>query len=151
MRWSLDLKDAEILSMFADRGLAVDGAVLSSWFLRDDEEGFALMPNIALNSMLDALIVRERGEKPGSAGKVPSRTAIDNNSVLKKLKIAFALRDTDIETIMTLGGAKTTISQFSAFFRNPEHRNYRPCMDQYLKAFLTGLKPFLEKRERLKD
>ncbi|MFA6618301.1 MAG: DUF1456 family protein [Candidatus Neomarinimicrobiota bacterium] len=29
--------------------------------------------------------------------------------------------------------------ELSAFFRNPNHKSYRPCLDQYLRNFLTAL------------
>ena len=62
-----------------------------------------------------------------------------NNDILKKLRIALELKDTDIIEILKLAGFETTKSELSALFRNPDHRNYKECGDQILRNFLNGL------------
>ncbi len=62
-----------------------------------------------------------------------------NNDILKKLRIALELKDTDIIEILKLAGFETTKSELSAFFRNADHRNYKECGDQILRNFLNGL------------
>jgi len=62
-----------------------------------------------------------------------------NNDILKKLRIALELKDTDIIEILKLAGFETTKSELSALFRNESHRNYKECGDQILRNFLNGL------------
>ncbi len=62
-----------------------------------------------------------------------------NNDILKKLRIALELKDTDIIEIMKLAGFEITKPELSALFRSPDHRNYKECGDQILRNFLNGL------------
>jgi uncharacterized protein YehS (DUF1456 family) len=65
--------------------------------------------------------------------------AMTNNDILKKLRIALELKDTDIIEILKLADFEITKSELSALFRNPDHRNYKECGDQILRNFLNGL------------
>ena len=62
-----------------------------------------------------------------------------NNDILKKLRIALTLQDSDIVEILKLADFEVSTSEVNALFRNPEHTNYRECGDQLLRRFLDGL------------
>ncbi len=62
-----------------------------------------------------------------------------NNDILKKLRVALKLRDTDIVKILQLVDFKVTESELSALFRSEDHPNYKPAGDQILRNFLNGL------------
>ena len=62
-----------------------------------------------------------------------------NNDILKKLRVALMLRDTDIEAIMSLVDFKISASELGAFFRTEDHPKYMECGDQILRNFLNGL------------
>jgi uncharacterized protein YehS (DUF1456 family) len=62
-----------------------------------------------------------------------------NNDVLKKLRIALKLKDTDIPETLKLSGFEISKTELNAFFRKPDHRNYKECGDQILRRFLDGL------------
>ena len=62
-----------------------------------------------------------------------------NNDILKKLRIALKLKDTDMLEILKLSGMELSTAELSAFFRNPDQRNYKECGDQVLRRFLDGL------------
>ena len=63
-----------------------------------------------------------------------------NNIVLKKIRVAFQLKDTDLIILIEKSGLlKISKTELSAFFRKPDHRNYRECGDQYLRNVLKGL------------
>lgn len=64
---------------------------------------------------------------------------MDNNDVLKKLRIALSLKDEDIVEILALADFSITKSQVNAFFRNPDHPNFQVAGDQVLRRFLNGL------------
>ncbi len=62
-----------------------------------------------------------------------------NNDILKKLRIALKLKDTDILEILKLASMELSAAELNAFFRTPDHRNYKECGDQVLRRFLDGL------------
>ena len=62
-----------------------------------------------------------------------------NNLVLKKLRVAFELRDEDMHQAFVDAGLPVSKPELSALFRQPDHRNYRACGDQMLRNFLKGL------------
>ncbi len=64
---------------------------------------------------------------------------INNNDIMKKLRIALHLRDTDIIEILKLAELEVSPSELSAIFRKDDQENYRPCGDQLLRRFLDGL------------
>jgi uncharacterized protein YehS (DUF1456 family) len=65
--------------------------------------------------------------------------SVTNNDILKKLRIALKLQDTDIIEILKLADFEVSNAELNALFRNSEHRNYKECGDQLLRRFLDGL------------
>ncbi|HMN05774.1 MAG TPA: DUF1456 family protein [Flavobacteriales bacterium] len=66
-----------------------------------------------------------------------------NNDILKKLRVALKLHDTDIVKILALVDFRMTTSQVNAFFRKEDHPNYQEAGDQVLRNFLNGLVIYL--------
>ena len=64
---------------------------------------------------------------------------INNNDIMKKLRVALKLKDTDIIDILKLADFEMTPSELSAIFRREDHPNYMACGDQILRRFLDGL------------
>jgi uncharacterized protein YehS (DUF1456 family) len=64
---------------------------------------------------------------------------INNNDIMKKLRVALKLKDTDIIDILKLAEFETTPSELSAIFRREDHPHYMACGDQILRRFLDGL------------
>jgi len=64
---------------------------------------------------------------------------MSNNDVLKKLRVAFELRDDDIHRAFESAGFEVSVPEVTALFRKPGHQNYRSCGDQMLRNFLKGL------------
>lgn len=62
-----------------------------------------------------------------------------NNEIIKKLRVALELKDTDIADIFTLGGANVSKSEVSSYFRRPDHKNYQELGDQHMRKFMNGL------------
>jgi len=65
--------------------------------------------------------------------------ALSNNDILKKLRVALKLRDSDIVEILGLVDYKISKSELGAFFRNDRHPMYMELQDQILRNFLNGL------------
>jgi uncharacterized protein YehS (DUF1456 family) len=64
---------------------------------------------------------------------------MSNNDIMKKLRVALKLRDTDIILILKLVDFEVSSSELGAIFRNEDHPNYKECGDQLLRNFLNGL------------
>ncbi len=64
---------------------------------------------------------------------------LSNNDILKKLRVAHKLRDTDIIKICELVDFKVSKSELGAIFRSEDHPKYMECGDQFLRNFLNGL------------
>jgi uncharacterized protein YehS (DUF1456 family) len=62
-----------------------------------------------------------------------------NNDILKKLRVALKLRNTDIIDILKLVDFRISESELGALFRKEDHPNYKECGDQILRNFLNGL------------
>ena len=67
------------------------------------------------------------------------KRTMTNNDILKKLRIALNLKDTDIIDILKLADFDISKSELSALFRSEDQRNYKECGDQILRRFLNGL------------
>ncbi|MBN1463985.1 MAG: DUF1456 family protein [Paludibacteraceae bacterium] len=62
-----------------------------------------------------------------------------NNDIIKKLRVALQLKNTDIIAILKLVDFRITESELGAFFRAEDHPNYKLMGDQLLRNFLNGL------------
>lgn len=105
---------------------------------KEDEEGFVRCPDIILSGFLNGLIYDKRG-KDESAPELALERRMNNNTVLKKLRIAFSLKTDDILAIMTEQKFRVSMPEITAMMRAPDHKNYRECGDQFLRYFLRGL------------
>ncbi|MBC7866080.1 MAG: DUF1456 family protein [Gloeobacteraceae cyanobacterium ES-bin-316] len=64
---------------------------------------------------------------------------LSNNDILKKLRVALSLHDTDIIKILELVDFKITKGALGDLFRNEDHPGYVEAGDQILRNFLNGL------------
>jgi uncharacterized protein YehS (DUF1456 family) len=84
------------------------------------------------------VITYKRGKDEGRPPQ-PVELPVTNNTVLKKLRVAFELKDDDIIALLRRTGLGLSKAELGALFRRPDHRNYRECGDQVLRNFLKGL------------
>jgi uncharacterized protein YehS (DUF1456 family) len=137
LRYTFDLSDSAMLHLFELGGLGVSRAVVSDWLKRDEDPAHQPCADEALSAFLNGLIIDRRGPTEGPAPEPELR--LNNNLVLRKLKIALSLRDTDMLELLALAGFPLGKSELSAFFRHPAHKHFRLCQDQVLRNFLRGL------------
>lgn len=141
LRYILGYNDNKMAGIFAHVNQNKSPEEITAFLLREGEEGFLPVDDACLGSFLDALIIEKRGrrdEKPGQK----SRTVMiprSNNDKLKKLRIAFNLREDAMLDCFEKGGFNIGKSELSALFRKKDHRNYSPCKDQAFRRFLKGL------------
>ena len=180
LRWALSLDDREAARLMALGGLDVPPEDAAAWRRREDDDGAAPCPDAGVAALLDGLVRDRRGpppttpgdapdtrEVPGAPGvpgtPVPAPARMDNNAVLKALRIALQLRGEDIAELVRAGtrangahgpnpshggpsgaappAAEPTLSssEIGSLLRKPGTRNYRRCGDQVLRRFLAGL------------
>ena len=140
IRYMLDLSDGMIADTcaLADPAFVVDKADVTGWLRKEDEEGFVPCDDRTLAHFLDGLIVHFRGRDESQPAR-PVEKRITNNLVLKKLRVAFQLKDVDMHEVFDAAGFSVSKPELSALFRQPDHKNYRACGDQMLRNFLKGL------------
>jgi len=137
LRYIFDLSDARMMALWALGGRQVSRATMSDWLKRDDDPAFLPCPDEALAVFLNGVITDRRGAREGPPPPVEKR--LSNNAILMKLKIACALSSDDVIDLIASAGHAITAPELSAFFRKPDHKNYRVCQDQVLRKFLQGL------------
>ena len=150
VRYALMLDDADVAQTLDLAGLDAGQHQIVGWRLKEGQDGHIACPPVALIAMLNGLIIQRRGARDDSeAAAVPTtpreapapdnRDVLDNNEVLKKLRIALSLKAEDVHALIQQGGGKLGKSEVNALFRKTSARNYRRCGDQVLRWFLTGL------------
>lgn len=140
IRYALDLGDAKVLEIMQLAGRDIAPAELASFLKKEDEEGFVECSDEVMVSFLDGLIIHRRGKmepRPNSDKKPEKR--LSNNTILKKLRVAFELKEEGMHQILELAGFGVSKPELSALFRTRGHKNYRDCGDQLLRNFLKGL------------
>ncbi|WPC04004.1 DUF1456 family protein [Pseudomonas benzenivorans] len=138
LRYSLDLGDAQMADIIQLGGLQVAASQVSAVLKKDDEEGFQACDDELMAHFLDGLVYFKRG-KDDSRPPQPFELPVTNNMVLKKLRVAFELKEDDMHAIMQSVDCPVSKPEMSALFRKAGHSNYRPCGDQFLRNFLRGL------------
>ena len=139
IRYMLDLSDGKVVEIahLADPDFALDIDEVRAFLLKEDDPGYLACRDTVLAHFLDGLIIHYRGRMEGPPRPVEKR--IDNNVVLKKLRVAFELKDVDMHQVFAGAGFPVSKPELSALFRQPGHKNFRQCGDQLLRNFLKGL------------
>ena len=135
LRYALNLKNEDMIRLFLQAGRPMTPADLDLLLKKEDEPGWIECPDPLLQSFLDGLILERRGPRDSS----PGEDVLDNNTILRKIRIALEIKDTDMLAILAAGGMNVSKNELTALFRKPGHRNYMRCQDQLLKKFLKGL------------
>jgi uncharacterized protein YehS (DUF1456 family) len=137
LRYILNFNDSEMVNVFKAAECNVTTEDVSCWLKTEDDADYEECSDWLLATFLNGLINHKRGKREGAQPK--AENTLTNNLILKKLKIAFNLQSEEILEILKLADIKLSKHELSAFFRRPEHKHYRECLDQVLRNFLTGL------------
>lgn len=114
IRYSLDLKDKEMIQIFHASGQEIQRAQLNNLLKKEDEQGFFLCSQSLLAAFLDGLIIFYRGSLEKKA-KAEKPVKINNNVILRKIRIALAYQDTDMLEVFRLAETTVSKSELSAF------------------------------------
>jgi uncharacterized protein YehS (DUF1456 family) len=139
IRYILNVADARLVEIIELAEGEVTLPQIVSYLKREEEPGYVECPHPVLARFLNGLILFKRG-KDESRPAMPIEVPVTNNMVLKKIRVAFQLKDTDLIRLIEKSGVlKVSSAELSAFFRKPDHRNYRECGDQFLRNLLKAL------------
>ena len=140
IRYMLDLSDVKVVEItrLADASATLEKEDVQAFLKKDDEAGYVECSNHTLALFLDGLVFYRRGRDDSRPAR-PLEKRVTNNVVLKKLRVAFELKDVDMHQILADAGFPISKPELSALFRQPDHKNFRLCGDQVLRNFLKGL------------
>ena len=145
LRYTFDFNDKNMIAIWALADEVVNREQISAWLKQEDDPGYQNCNDRQMAVFLNGLINKFRGKKDGPQMAPESR--INNNIILRKLKIALNLIDDDILTIMASVEMEMGKSELSAFFRKAGHKHYRKLQDQMLRRFLQGVEMKYKKIE----
>ncbi|MBS7576469.1 MULTISPECIES: DUF1456 family protein [unclassified Enterococcus] len=142
LRYALDLKDSELIQIFALGGEAVSNDKLALLMTKKEAVDLPDEPlsKKQLESFLNGLIIYKRGAKPDVK---PTFIMTDSDSInnvfIKKIKIALALTSDDILDIFRLAQFNVSAAELTAILRKAGQRNYQPAGNQFTRNFIKGL------------
>nr|BDT29910.1 DUF1456 family protein [Bacteriovorax sp. HI3] len=138
LRYLLDISDYKVVEIIKLSGPTVPLEEVRAYFKDEEDPGYIKCSDEVIAHFLDGMVYYKRG-KDESKTPPPFELPVTNNVVLKKVKVAFALKEEDMHDAMSRAGFKVGRSEFSALLRKKGHENYRECGDQFLRNFLKGL------------
>lgn len=137
IRYAFDINDSKMIETFALGDSQVTRAEVSNWLKKDIDPDYIVLSDFQMASFLNGFISDKRGSKEGPK-PIPEQE-LNNNIILRKIRIALNLKDTDILNLLHLGGFTISKHELSAFFRKPGQDKYRICNDQVLRYILKGM------------
>ena len=138
IRYLLNVPDSTLVDILRLADLEVSAAQIVAFLKKEDEVGYLACSDRVMAHFLNGLVLYKRGRDPSRAPQ-PIEVPVTNNVVLKKLRVAFELKDSDIIALFAKTGLRVSKAELGAFCRRPDHRNYRECGDQFLRNLLKAM------------
>ncbi|MGB0776951.1 MAG: DUF1456 family protein [Flavobacteriaceae bacterium] len=137
LRYLFQFKDQQVVDLFALAEHTVTKAQVNTWLKKEEDPEMVEISDRDLAVFLNGLIIDKRGRREGPLPE--PEDPLTNNMIFKKIQIAMNLSSDDV--IAKFKAIDKTLSkhELSAFFRKPNHKSYRYCMDQYLRNFIHAL------------
>ena len=129
--------DLKMIEIFKQCEYEVSISDVTLWLKKEEDPLQVEISDLELATFLNGLIIEKRGKREGPQPEAEVR--LSNNMILQKMKIACDLKADDILDMCNAINKTIGKHELSAFFRKPDHRSYRPCMDQYLRNFFNAL------------
>jgi uncharacterized protein YehS (DUF1456 family) len=138
IRYLMNVNDSTLADILRLANLDVSTAQIVAFLKKEDEPGYVECRDRVMAHFLNGLVLYKRGADP-SRPPQPIEIPVTNNMVLKKLRVAFELKDSDIIDLLAKAGLRVSKAELGAFCRRPEHRNYRECGDQLLRNLFKAM------------
>lgn len=140
LRYAMNINNQAVVEVFRLSGLKMGQSDITALVKKEDEEGYLECSDQVLQAFLDGLIAYKRGNREGEPEQAkPAGTELTNNDILKKIRIALALKEEELLALFKLAQFPVSKSELSAVFRAKGQDNYKKCGDQMLRNFLKGL------------
>lgn len=139
LRYALNLNGVSIAEICLLAGHEIGPIEVLNLLKKEDEKGFVVCDDTALCAFLDGLITSRRGPRDAPPGGQASDGVLNNNLILRKLRIALELNDAEMIEVFKQAGVAISKAELSALFRGVGQRNYKECGDQLLRNFVRGL------------
>jgi uncharacterized protein YehS (DUF1456 family) len=128
-----------MLKIFSFGGHKISEQEVLRLLKHDDDKDFSVCSNDLIRSFLDGLIIYKRGKQENKVPSPEKQNILNNNIILKKIRIALNFKEEDMLATFKLAGLNLTKAELTAIFRRPDHKNYKECGDQFVRRFLKGL------------
>ena len=140
LRYALAINDTAAISIFKLVNYDMEIDYLHAVMKREGEEGYLPCRDKIIALFLDGLIIKNRGRQEGQEPQeLGPKVRLSNNEVLRKIRIAMSYKDDDMIEVLKLAGFRISKGELSAFFRKPDHRNFKPAGDQVVRNLLQGM------------
>lgn len=136
---ALNISNEEMLEIYHKDNYKIEEEYLVKILKRKYDKDFTPASYEDLGCFLDALISFKRGKVEN---KKEQEQELDNNLVLKKLRIALELKEEDLKKIFK----DFSKNKISAFFRAKSSEKFKKCSDEVLISFLNELELFYEEK-----
>jgi uncharacterized protein YehS (DUF1456 family) len=147
LRYMLQINNSKVVEICALSGRVITTAQVREFLREEEDPEVEGCPGDVLAHFLDGLIIFKRGVEDCKSPR-PLELPISNNLVIKKLRVAFELREDDMLEIMASAGFEFGKPELSGILRKRGHRNYREAGDQVLRNFLKGLTMRVQGKEK---
>ncbi|WP_316250588.1 DUF1456 family protein [Catenovulum sp. 2E275] len=138
IRFTFNYNDKKMAEIIASTGFVVKPELIKQWLKKEDDSEYVRCSDREFSHFLNGFINEKRGKRE-DAEPVKAEDHLNNNIILKKLKIALNLKTEDIVALLKLAEFKVSENEITALFRRASHHHYRECQDQFMRRFLTGM------------
>lgn len=137
LKTTFNFSEQKIVDIFKLADHQIELPWVSPRLQEEDLPSFKPCSDRELSSFLNGFVIDQRGPKDGE--QPASEDKISNNLILRKLKIALNLQNSDIIDTLEASGYRASKSEITAFFRKPDHKDFRFCSIEIIEHFLKGL------------
>jgi len=138
---ALNISLEEMLETYTLENYEIEPSHIDALLKRRQHKEFELCSYEELGVFLDGLVTLKRGPSPKKTNS-DEIVELTNNLILKKLRIALELKETETEIIFGLAEVELSKQELKSLFRKEGHKNFKPCSDELLISFLEGLDEF---------
>lgn len=136
LRFILDVDDMVLHQCFTLGGSQLSLETVSCFLLKPDDADYQVCEEVDMSRFLDGLITHRRG--PSKEG-LRNPVALNNNIIMKKLRIALELEARDLDNAFMLSDCELSPHEISSLFRKPGTKHYVECSDHVFERFMSGL------------
>ena len=139
LRYALKISDSTMIEIFSLGGHKTTKDDILALLKPEGDKDLMLCSNQVMISFLDGLIIHKRGKQDNKPETPQKQSNLNNNVILKKIRIALNFKEEDMLATFKLAGLEVSKAELSAIFRKLGHKNYKECGDQFVRNFLKGL------------